>query len=392
MELIVILLGELLFAPFIAALTVVLELIAILIGGVLDVVSGRIAANKPSITLDTQAGIKVPRRWSRILLLSAASLALVTFGILLAMNLFWFEGTVAWVLDRVNKKTGVQVTYESASGSLIGGHLRLEGVSIRQAKGRRTRCDLKLESAECELSMSTLLRATIVVDSLRLKKLRGSFTRLQDDPISPGRRTTKAFEIRSLAIEDLDVQVTDRTSGERTYRLAVASWRSEPLRSRWLPFDVLFRTNCAGTLAGSDFEIQTGTIEGGRETRWKASNLPGWYLANQLRGPFDLIHQGTVDVEVDDRWTRGDITQIDSRWRLVFRDVRAEGPAGMTLKQRLWARPWVAALNKLGAVPLEFRLTFDGSRLTTYSSPESKGVWREVGIAMVKQLLGVTGK
>ena len=122
--------------------------------------------------------------------MSAASLALVTFGILLAMNLIWFEGTVAWVLDRVNKKTGVQVTYESASGSLIGGYLRLEGVSIRQAKGRRTRCDLKLESAECELSMSTLLRATIVVDSLRLKKLRGSFTRLQDDPISPGRRTT----------------------------------------------------------------------------------------------------------------------------------------------------------------------------------------------------------
>ncbi len=48
--------------------------------------------------------------------------------------------------------------------------------------------------------------------------------------------------------------------------------------------------------------------------------------------------------------------------------------------------------NKLGAVPLEFRLTFDGSRLTTYSSPESKGVWREVSSAMVKQLLGVTGK
>ena len=385
MELIVILLGELLFAPFIAALTVVLELIAILIGGILDLIGARIAANKPDV--------KTPRRWSRILLLSAASLALVTFVILLAMNLFWFEGTVAWVLDRVNKQTGVQVTYESASGSLIGGRLRLEGVSIRQTKGQRTRCDLQLESAECELSMSTLLSATIVVDSLRLKKLRGSFTRLQDQPASPGRRTTKSFEIRSLAIEDLDVQVTDRTSGERTYRLAVASWRSEPLRSRWLPFDVLFRTNCAGTLAGSDFEIQTGTIEGGRETRWKASNLPGWYLANQLRGPFDLIHQGTVDVQVDDRWTRGDITQIHSRWRLVFHDVRAEVPDGMTLKQRLWAKPWVAALNKLGAdVPLEFRLTFDGSRLTTYSSPESKGVWREVGMAMVKRLLGVTGK
>ena len=116
MELIVILLGELLFAPFIAALTVVLELIAILIGGILDLIGARIAANKPDV--------KTPRRWSRILLLSAASLALVTFGILLAMNLFWFEGTVAWAALLRSMVGALSRKYGSGTSELAMDHRR----------------------------------------------------------------------------------------------------------------------------------------------------------------------------------------------------------------------------------------------------------------------------
>jgi len=398
MELIVILIGELLFAPFIAAMVLVLELVAIGIGMILDLVGSRIATDRspakvmPAPVAAEEHRIKTPRRWSRILLVLATSLAVVTCGCLLVLDLFCFEGTVRWVMDRVGRTTGVQVAYDSATGSLFRGHLRLEGVSIRKPKGPRTRCDLTVKTAQLQLSIWTLLNDTIQVGSLELNELRGSFTRLEAGAMSPGRRTTKAFEIGILVIEDLDLQISDRTGDDRTYRLAVASWRSEPLRSRWLPFDILFRTNCAGVLAGSDFEIRGEVVQDGRETRWRATNLPGWYLAKELSGPFGLIRDGMVDVQVDDRWTRGKVTGIDSRWRLVFHGVRAEMPSHLPLKERLWHKAWVAALNKLEpSLPLEFRLTFDGSKLTTHGSPEAKAVWAEVGGALVKKL-GVTGK
>ncbi|MHC4919572.1 MAG: AsmA family protein [Planctomycetota bacterium] len=399
MELIVILLGEFLFAPFIAAMALVLEVIALGIGGVLDLVGSRVATDRsparvmtPPVT-EPEPSVKTPRRWARILVVLAASLAVVTCGFLLLLDLIWFEGTVRWALDRVGRTTGVQVACDSASGSLFGGRVHLDGVSIRKPEGPRTRCDLTVKSVQLQLSIWTLLNDNIQVDSLELKELHGSFTRLQGGPIPPRRRSAKAFEIQSLAIDDLDVQITDRTGDERTYRLTVASWRSEPLRSRWLPFDILFRTNCAGVLAGSDFEIRSNVIANGRETLWQASNLPGWYLANELSGPFGQIREGTVDVQVDDRWTLGEVTAIDSRWQLVFHGVRAEVPSDRPLKERLWHTAWVTALNKLGdEIPLEFRLTFDGTKLTTYRSPEAKGIWTDVGVAMVKKLLGVTVK
>ncbi len=395
MELIVILLGELLFAPFIAALILVLELVALAIGGVLDLIGSRVT----SPDMEPQPPARMPRRWSKILLVSAAGLALGTFGTLLALDLFCFAGTTRWVLDRVEKATGIQIAYDSASGSLFGGRLSLDGVAIKKSDGPRTRCDLTVKNAEVQFSIWTLLDSTIRIDSLELRELHGSFTRLESNAMPQGRRGRKAFRIQKLAIEDLDVEVNDRTKGDKdkdcdkTYRVNAPTWRSEPLRSRWLPFDILFHTNCVGTLADADFEIRGHPVEAGRETRWKATNLPAWYLARELSGPFGLIQEGMVDIEVDDLWRHDEVTGIDSHWRLVFHGVRAEVPEDLPLKERLWHKAWVSALNKLGGgVPLEFRLTFDGSRLTTHASPGARAAWEEVGGALVKRLLGIKVK
>ena len=69
-----------LFAPFIAAMALVLELVALGIGGALELVGSRIATDR------TRDKVKTPRRWSRILLVLAASLAVVTCGILLVLE------------------------------------------------------------------------------------------------------------------------------------------------------------------------------------------------------------------------------------------------------------------------------------------------------------------
>lgn len=383
MELIVLLLGELLFAPFIAALILVLELVALGIGGALDLVGSHIAADRPG-------NARMPRRWYRILLIVAGGLTIGTFGFLLLLDMVWFSGTARWVLDRVERTTGVQVVCDTASGSLFGGSLRLDRVSIKKPDGQRTHCDLTVKVAELKLSIWTLLSGTIHVDSLELQDLRGSFTRLEAGAMPPGRRTARTFQIQSLAIDGLDLQITDRTGEEKTYRLATTSWRSEPLRSHWLPFDILFRTNCVGTLAGSDFEIRSKLVDDGHETCWKATNLPVWYLASELSGFFRLLQHGTVDVQVDDRWRHGQVTEVDSRWRLVFHGVKTEVPSGLSPREQQLDKTWTAALNKLGTgVPLEFRLTFDGSRLTTHGSPEANAAWKDVGMAMVKKLLGV---
>lgn len=387
MELIVILLGELLFAPFIAAMILVLEIVALAIGAILDLVGSRVGAGRPP----DQS--KVPRRWSGILLWVAGGLAVLTFSVFLVLDLFCFTATTRWIFDRIERTTHSRIDYDTASGSLFGGRLRLDGLSIRRTEGPRSNCDLRIQTAELRLSIWTLLDGTIQVDSLRLETVRGSFTRLEAGAMSGRRRSTKAFEIQELTVEDLDLEIADKTRGEQSYRLAVASWRSEPLRSLWLPFDILLRTNCAGTIAGADFQIRSKAVPDGRETRWQATNLPGWYLARELSGPFALIQEGRVDVQVDDRWRHGQITEIDSRWRLLFHSVRAEVPDGLPLQQQVLCKSWVTVLNKLGSkVPLEFRLTFDGSRLTTYSSPEAKPIWAGVGVAMIKKLLGGKAK
>ena len=136
----------------------------------------------------------------------------------------------------------------------------------------------------------------------------------------------------------------------------------------------------------------SGRTSAARETRWHATDLPVWYLAQELGGWFAHIKEGTVDVTVDDRWRLAEIAEIDSRWKLVLRNVRAEVPEGLTPLQRVGYSPWIRVLNSMGDIPLTFGLKFDGTRLTTYGSADSEGVWQQVGSAMIDKLLGVKKK
>jgi hypothetical protein len=155
---------------------------------------------------------------------------------------------------------------------------------------------------------------------------------------------------------------------------------ANPLRSRWAIFDVLFRTNASGTIAGRPFNLTTTGDDLGRSTTWTANDLPVALLANYIGGPFTLLSDGTCDVRVTDHWQMSqDQRMIVMDWSLILNHVTAAVPESTSKTMALLAKPVVAFINAKGdRVPLSFTVTIDEDRFDNTASAEAAGLWTVV--------------
>lgn len=162
--------------------------------------------------------------------------------------------------------------------------------------------------------------------------------------------------------------------------MSVVSATSAPLRSRLALFDILFRSNATGQIAGAGFEIRTAGNAGGRETVWQASEVPVASLGAVAGGVLSWFRDGVVDVAVEDRWRRDGQLEIDMDWSLEFRDVEVRAPDTAGALTRIATGPIVDYVNSHGGdFPFEFRMVINESQFEYQSSLAAAGLWTAVG-------------
>jgi hypothetical protein len=394
MEALVLLLGEFLL-PFVAvAIGLLLEFVAV--GATLlcelVLVIRKLAGRRPVPAPVSEAAPPRPRvrvwlRRARIAVVAAVGLTLLVSAVL---QLFFFESAVRWIFGRVRANTGIETTFASASGNLFTGRLEMAGVTVRRAGSGTSDFDFRADRVEADLDVWSLHDDPIRIESLRIVRLRGTYTCVKEEKRLEARWP---FRIDRFVLEDARVSVIDR-SRETRMRLAVVAerWESRPLRSRRAVFDVFFRSNAQGTVDETPFSIRTAEVPEGRETAWRVTRLPADKLGSLFGDPFTWLTAGTVDLEVRDRWRAGEAAEIHLDWRLDFDGAKVVVPAGTEGLLRATGTAVAAYVDRReGTFDVRFRLDLDADRFESAASLDGVGLWRAAGEGILEELVRVSG-
>lgn len=372
MEALLLILGEMIFA----LLAPLVALIVDLIGAVL----ASIFSFLPSRRRESRRSSGSVRKVLIVLLAIAATI----FGALLVVNKFFFAESVRMVFGALESRARIETECAEIGGSVFSGTVTLGKCKIDRTGHAISDFQLELDSVDFDLRLSSLF-GTAVVHTAHISGLRGSVSRQpaqadSDDDIAEKPR--RAFVIQDLRVEDIAIRLSgfNKDGGEFELPVHVTSATSAPLRSRLALFDVLFRSNISGDIAGAEFEIETGGDSDGRQTFWRATDVPVADLGAVAGGVLSWFHDGVVDVYVEDKWRRGGQLEIDMDWRLGFRDVEVQAPTTAGVLARVATGPIVDYVNSHeGNFPFEFQMVVNESQFEYKSSLAAAGLWAAVG-------------
>lgn len=319
-----------------------------------------------------------PWRWpARLRLLRLVMLILLGLTVvgLLCVNTWFFEPALRWILDGVQARTGIEITFESANGNLFSGRANVAGLRLERSADALSEFSLGVEDSVVDVKVWSLLWGPATIEELKLTGMRGSFTRVA----SPDRvKVKRAFRVSRCVLEDMDVNVEDRTRSGKPLVLSIRinDFDSRPLRSQWAVFDVLFHTNARGTIDGNPFLVESRESEEGMETRWVGEALPIKAAAAYVGGPLDWIDGGELHVDIANRWKYAEEMELEMHYTLIFKDISAGVPKHLGLHAKAVAQPIVAFMNKHEReLPLAFDMLLDLKRFDGACSVDATGFW-----------------
>ena len=319
-------------------------------------------------------------------------IAVVIVGALFVVNKFYFADSVRMVFGVLERRSGIETACENVDGNLFSGRIALSHCTITRGGHATTDFDLQLDNVEFDLQITSLF-GTAEVQTAHVAGLRGSVTRGQASPEDDEsvEKPRRSFVIQDLRIENVELSLAgvNKDGGSFELPVRVVSATSAPLRSRLALFDILFRANAAGEIAGAEFEIRTGGDPSGRQTVWRAADVPVASFGAVAGGVLSWFQQGSVDVYVVDTWRRDGQLEIDMDWKLDFRDIEVGAPDTAGVMARLATGPIVDYVNSFGgSFPFEFQLVINESQFEYKSSLAAAGLWTAVGEAVNKVLAG----
>ncbi len=327
------------------------------------------------------------KQWSRRATVAGGVLLLVTAAGIGIATFFFFEHIVRWSLRGLEQRHGVTIAFESADGNLFTGAVRLRGAHLVRAQHPVSEFDVTIQELQADIDLSALWQRRLEFQSVAARGIRGDYSRVGPQP---DQLPCRGFIVQQLAIEDAQLTWHDVTQPDRPIHLdiEVDSLETAPFRSQWAAFDVLFRTTARGRIAGGPFRISTREVPDGRETHWNAQGLPVSLAGAYLGGPFSWITEGTLNVDVVDRWSLPeDELDIDMDWKLVLKDIRAEAPADLPVPAQAVAGQFVKYLNEHPReVPLAFSVTINRREFSGRMSPPLEFLMRVLGDAATNEI------
>jgi len=402
LELLVGLLIEVLFPFIVAAVSAVFSLVAIVTAAIAGMIAGLFRAfgnqeNKRS-TDERQTGgsdvavspasAKPPVTFKWIKRVSAGAFAATIVG-LVAINFLFLKPVGNWALAKLEQRTGIEVIASDISGNLFTGTFRFTGLTAKRESNDKSNFDLKVAEVAGDLQMSTLVFGTPVFEMLSVKDVSGRFDVKKRDRNSKSRkiRARRNFIIRHMMISNVGLQLYN--AEDEALDLRITSVESRPLRSKYAVFDLFFRSNVSGVLAGQKLEIRSAPSEGGRNTTWKIDQLPISVLGHFSDAPvISWLEEGTLDIDVTDSWKVTDRAAIDMDWRLLVHGVKMQVPADARLAQKTIFIPVQKYLNgRDKPVDISFSLVMNEKQFEGAASLEAANLWATVKDGFIKALV-----
>lgn len=385
MEALLLLIGELVFAILAPFVFLCIEFVASLLGLTL------------SLSVGQKAQSIISSRGARLFTIALLALAALLLSAIWVVNSFYFDTAVRHVFGMAEERSDISASCKEIDGSIFAGRVDLRECTIRRPSHPSSSFDLSAEEVFLDIRIMSLL-GTANIETARIAGLDGwvvsdRSNRRQQDNVAPVEKPKRQFVIDKLDVMDVSVTLSGTNPDGNVFELPVEidQIESEPLRSRLALFDVLFRSNMTGSIAGAPFEVATSIIQDGRQTTWRADRVPVASLGAMTGGPLSWFSAGYVNVAVDDQWQRSDALSIDMDWRLNFEDVEVNAPSGTGALGRMASEPLTRYVNSLdGHFPLEFQVVVNESQFEFKSSLAAAGLWSAVGES-INNILGKFG-
>ena len=376
MEAIALIIGELVFAILAPFIAIVVEAVGAAISALIGLVTG-----KPTEKLASS-------RIARVIALVLAVLTGLVFACVLIINFFFFEDSARFVLGKVEDRAGIATECEDIRGSLLFGRVDLQNCSIRRPDHPTSSFELTVSEVNIDLRITSML-GTATLDTARVAGLNGwvrsdRSQALDESADDDQERPRREFEVKDLQVSDTNVRLSGTNPDGNRFDVPIQIDRLEvqPLRSRFALFDVLFRSNASGSLAGAPFTLSSSKIPDGRRTEWRAEKVPIASFGSMTGGLLSWFSSGYVDVYVDDEWQRSDATAINMDWNLSFSQIEVTPPPGTGRVTRFVTAPLTRYVNSFdGEFPLEFEMVLNEDQFLYQSSLAAAGVWTAIGEA-----------
>lgn len=321
-------------------------------------------------------------------------IALVLLGTLFVVNKFYFANSVRTVFGALERRSGIETSCGEIDGSVFSGRISLGNCTIVRRDHVSSEFDLELDSVDFDLYVGSLF-GTAEIQTAHVAGLRGTVSKRQvqtgSDEKNAVEKPRRSFVVQDLKIESVDITLHGLNQDGVPYELPihVVSATSAPLRSRFALFDILFRSNTSGKVAGAEFEINTSGDAGGRQTAWRASEVPVANFGAMVGGTLSWFKTGVVDINIDDKWRRDGSLEIDMDWNLRFSNVEVQVPETSGMLTRLAAGPVVDYVNSHdGEFPFEFQMVVNENQFEYMSSLQAAGLWTAVGESVNSVLAG----
>ena len=303
-----------------------------------------------------------------------------TIGVLgIAGSYILFQPILRYAMDVASEKAEVSIEYTKASGSLLGGHVVLEGLEMSRAHATGLAFDLAIDRAEADVALFSLLGNEPRLVFGHVEGVTGTLT-----PPLPKEKTKglpkqrRPFRADAFVVERVDLQITPRD--EAPFPVVIATAHVAPFRSSLAVFDLLFRSNMDARIAGQTLIVETLKLEGdGRETRWLFEDVDAAQLKRLLpKAPLTWVERGELTIAVSDRWS---FTEefIDMDWRIATSDLAVSAPETAGRAERVLAAGLGKYVKKFGGdVDFQYRLELDPDEMAQLREGDLDGFWKKV--------------
>ncbi len=331
------------------------------------------------------------RQWSRRLAVSFGTIIVLTLIPILTANFLFFEATVRTVANRVAKRSGVTIKFETASGNLFSGTLQFEKVRVIRRGHPKSDYNLQIEKLHLQFSVLSLLaQGRRHLTRLEVQGIEGTF-----DRIAPGDpEQKKPLFVRDLDVGDLKLKVADFSppGGAVNFNLDVDRLAIDDYDNEWAIWEILFTSNTRGKINGEPFEIKSATNGIEHTSEWTASRIPVPAVVAYLDAPFNLLADGNTEITVKNHWHAGEDAEIDLDWEIVFTDLKAKVPPFSHPAVVQFSKPVVGYLNDhANRLPLSFHVVLNRQAFKGKASLETVGLWKVVHKSATRTLEDLVG-
>ena len=300
------------------------------------------------------------RWWRRLVWTAIGAFGLSLIGLLL-IDLLLFAPALRIALDQIELRSGVDIGFHSARGSLFTGRLELGEVTVRRA-GQGLDFTLTIRELALDVDMLRLHRAALPLTRVRAVGVRGSLVRREGGPLAP----VRPFVIDRLELVDVQVEFEDMiTAPFRSLPLEFEALTIAPLRSELAMLDVLCNSEARGSARGYGF--------GAGGHAWHARAVPVGPAAHKLGAAGRWIRGGDLDLTLGCGGDyEGDEVRLEVDLRLHNFKIAPPGDSA----RHLPASRVAEALSKLGPeLQLRFAFGLPRERFRGATNVDQLGLW-----------------